>query len=583
MPLNQSFLPLVERAQNGDPFAFDQLVRRFQDMAVGYALTLLSNDRASAEDVAQEAFLEAYRCLQTLEIPAAFPGWLRRLVFKHCDRALRGRAQQSVSLESVQHQLYDTGNLETDLIRRQEAGRVREVIHSLPCGERDAVALFYLSDQPAREIAAFLEISEATVRTRLHRARLRLRKDFIKLKIVQMDAKPARGAAKNPVASRVFGEIVAEYVRQQKEDPEGADRSLLAQARQQFEDRLNDNTPLDPETVRSGDRLLSLIGENELHITLMRRYLTQPLSVGEEAWARFFLVNSLSGAGRSEEVVSAQESLYKWAEATFPANPPRLNRDWPFLPVANNDTATEIYPQDALLLWTHYIPEAAADWAKVGRWDDWFRRSQEILDSTPATDANRQQRFYLLRSALRILFQSGKTDDAEILLQRIDALADEEADPVSVFHWRGHGLYLRLRQTAGDPETLQQLGSRAAVLLSLYEQALAEENRPPEIARRFSILRDNIASVAADHGLYTLAVPLLTTLIVSGKGSPWNYVRLAACTWATLQDRAETLKLLRKGAVRTDRENLWEWARTLPVFADVAEDPEFVAAAGSRH
>jgi hypothetical protein len=385
-----------------------------------------------------------------------------------------------------------------------------------------------------------------------------------------------------PVASRVFGEIVADYVKQRQEDPESADRSLLAQARQQLEERLNDAAPLDPETVRSGDRLLSLIGEDELHTALMRRYLTQSLSVSEEAWARFFLVNSLSSAGRSEEVVAEQDVLYHWVAALPPADLPRLSREWPFLPVADTDTVTETYPQDALLLWTHYIPEAPDHWAKIGRWEDWFRRFEEILDATPATEANRQQRFYLLRSALRILFNLRETEQAEALLQRVEALAHEETDPLAVFHWRGHALYLRLRQSADDSEALQQLGSRAAVLLSLYEQALTEDNPKSETARRFSILRDNIASVAADHGLYTLAVPLLTAQIMAGNGTAWNYVRLAMCVWATTHDMTETLRLLRQGAIRTEKGSLWYWVKTRPVFADVAEDPEFVAAGNRR-
>ncbi|MES2459081.1 MAG: hypothetical protein V4671_00760 [Armatimonadota bacterium] len=89
----------------------------------------------------------------------------------------------------------------------------------------------------------------------------------------------------------------------------------------------------------------------------------------------------------------------------------------------------------------------------------------------------------------------------------------------------------------------------------------------------------NIASIAADDGVYTLTVPLLTSLILSGNGSPWNYVRLAAGVWAVTHDRTETLRLLRQGAIRTDGENLWEWAKTLPVSADVADDSEFVGAA----
>ena len=70
---------LVEAVQAGDHNAFATLVRRFQDMAVGYGYSLLG-DQQLAEDVAQEAFLTAYLHLSTLRQPAAFPGWLRIVV-----------------------------------------------------------------------------------------------------------------------------------------------------------------------------------------------------------------------------------------------------------------------------------------------------------------------------------------------------------------------------------------------------------------------------------------------------------------------------------------------------------------------
>ena len=69
---------LVLRAQGRDQEAYGQLVRRFQDMAYGYAYALLG-DFHLAQDAAQEAFVEAYRCLPGLRNPEAFPGWLRLL------------------------------------------------------------------------------------------------------------------------------------------------------------------------------------------------------------------------------------------------------------------------------------------------------------------------------------------------------------------------------------------------------------------------------------------------------------------------------------------------------------------------
>ena len=64
---------LVVRARAGDLKAYGQVVRRFQDMAYGYAYSLLG-DFHLAEDAAQEAFVQAYRDLGKLAIPAAFPG-----------------------------------------------------------------------------------------------------------------------------------------------------------------------------------------------------------------------------------------------------------------------------------------------------------------------------------------------------------------------------------------------------------------------------------------------------------------------------------------------------------------------------
>jgi hypothetical protein len=90
----------VRRAQQGDPRALDLLFRSFQSMAVGYAASLLG-DTQRAEDVAQEAFLEALTRLASLRVPEAFPGLLKALIRKHCDRLTRRRCLAVTSLEDA--------------------------------------------------------------------------------------------------------------------------------------------------------------------------------------------------------------------------------------------------------------------------------------------------------------------------------------------------------------------------------------------------------------------------------------------------------------------------------------------------
>ena len=80
--MEEDLKSLLIRSQDGDLEAFARIVSQFQDMAVGYAYSILG-DLHLAEDAAQEAFIETYRCLSKITKPEAFPGWFRRVVFKH--------------------------------------------------------------------------------------------------------------------------------------------------------------------------------------------------------------------------------------------------------------------------------------------------------------------------------------------------------------------------------------------------------------------------------------------------------------------------------------------------------------------
>ncbi len=79
---------LVQAAQSGDGEAYNALVQRFQPMAYATAYRHL-NDHHLAQDVVQEAIIEAFVHLSQLKEPAAFPGWFRQIVFRQCTRVLR--------------------------------------------------------------------------------------------------------------------------------------------------------------------------------------------------------------------------------------------------------------------------------------------------------------------------------------------------------------------------------------------------------------------------------------------------------------------------------------------------------------
>lgn len=164
----------VTQAQAGDAAAFNRIVRQFQDMAVGYAASVLG-DFPSAQDAAQEAFVEAYFSLSSLRSPAAFPAWLRKIVFKHCDRQTRKPRVATVPMEAAERLAFPAPGLEEIVGERESQAAVRRAVQSLPQDQREVITLFYLAQHSQQDIAAFLGLPVTTVKSRLHQGRSQLR------------------------------------------------------------------------------------------------------------------------------------------------------------------------------------------------------------------------------------------------------------------------------------------------------------------------------------------------------------------------------------------------------------------------
>jgi RNA polymerase sigma factor (sigma-70 family) len=165
---------LIDRARGGDVAAYNQVISLFQDMAYGYAYSLLG-DRHHAEDATQDAFVEAYLQLESLRDPAAFPGWFRRIVRKRCDRIMRARRLSTASLESVPAvPSADPGPPEIATTQEMRE-TVMAAVRSLPEKQRTATTLFYINGYSVRDIAQFLEVPAGAVRRRLHDSRQKLK------------------------------------------------------------------------------------------------------------------------------------------------------------------------------------------------------------------------------------------------------------------------------------------------------------------------------------------------------------------------------------------------------------------------
>jgi len=147
-------------------------------MAVGYGYSVLG-DWHLAEDAAQEAFVSAYHGLSQLREPGAFPGWFRTVVFKHCHRLVRNKRVVTAPLDRALQVVDRFPSPVEHAEQREQHDYVAAAIRALSDQQRSVVTLFYISDYSCAEIAAFLDIPVATVKTRLYAARKQLHKRML--------------------------------------------------------------------------------------------------------------------------------------------------------------------------------------------------------------------------------------------------------------------------------------------------------------------------------------------------------------------------------------------------------------------
>jgi RNA polymerase sigma factor (sigma-70 family) len=193
----------VERAQAGDIAAFTELTRRYQNLAFGYALTLL-NDFHLAQDAVQEAFIAAYFHLGALQDAEAFPGWLRGIVRHRCHRILRKRHFQELPLEHAAALPAESAEPARALERDETRAAVLAAVAALPRAQREAITLYYIQEYSQREVAAFLGLPVSTVNNRLHAARARLKRRMVAM---------ARETLKENALPEEFAEQIGKIVQ----------------------------------------------------------------------------------------------------------------------------------------------------------------------------------------------------------------------------------------------------------------------------------------------------------------------------------------------------------------------------------
>jgi RNA polymerase sigma-70 factor (ECF subfamily) len=167
---------LIVLARNGNDQAFDEIVRRYQDVAFRVALVLVG-DAETAADAAQEAVIKAYRALDCFDTTRPFRPWLLRIVANQARDHLKSRGRREAFAVQLGERLPRGGNHSLDeiVVADDEQKRLAAAINGLRPEERKAIAMRYFLGLSEGEMAEALSCRRGTVKSRLSRALAKLR------------------------------------------------------------------------------------------------------------------------------------------------------------------------------------------------------------------------------------------------------------------------------------------------------------------------------------------------------------------------------------------------------------------------
>ncbi|RPI86845.1 MAG: sigma-70 family RNA polymerase sigma factor [Chloroflexi bacterium] len=279
---------LVHNAQTGSPEAFALLVARFQNMAYAYAYAILS-DFNLAQDVVQEAFVEAYQVLPSLREPFAFPAWLKRIIYKHCDRITRRKQHQTIPLEYVEDIVSSQPGPHELIERNEMSNQVNKALHSLSTNLRTVVILYYIRGYSHQEIADFLGLPVKTVKSRLHTSRQQLKERMNDMVPDEFEHNPLPEGFTRETVKQALQRAAELNKDQHYDEAEKLLRSLIIQVPEQPEvlRELNHAVmrgkvygqgrwDLLKELAAQGEKILKTSDDEEIHRQVARTLLAIP-------------------------------------------------------------------------------------------------------------------------------------------------------------------------------------------------------------------------------------------------------------------------------------------------------------------
>lgn len=169
---------IINRVINGDSEAFRELIDRYKKSSFTIALGIVRNEEV-AEEVVQDAFLNAYRGLPSFERKAKFSTWLYRIVYNQALKAIRKNKVQVVPMEDINWEYFSkekVDNAMSGLLDEEQRFYIQKALNGLSQDQRTVINLFYLEENSLNEIKQITGMGLSNIKSLLHRGRKRFYK-----------------------------------------------------------------------------------------------------------------------------------------------------------------------------------------------------------------------------------------------------------------------------------------------------------------------------------------------------------------------------------------------------------------------
>lgn len=157
---------LIKRIQDGDPAAFEVLVRKYYQDIYSFCVRRCNGDTALAADLTQETFLKLIERIQCYRPTGKFINFLLTIAVNTCNNNYKKKSFEFVEMEVLAQQP-DQTDLEATLLRQETALTVQQALSQLPDFQKETIILRFYHDRKIREIADITGVSVPTAKSRL--------------------------------------------------------------------------------------------------------------------------------------------------------------------------------------------------------------------------------------------------------------------------------------------------------------------------------------------------------------------------------------------------------------------------------